>query len=124
MPFVYFDTLDIAEHSANSLSYLDMKCSHFLVILRNFIATVILLRIKPHSTVKVLFNPIALRKSKIVYNFGLSECNWVNGDRCNMGVSLQKLPLIRKSVLCILVITYFSLTKQSHNSRSIFVRLI
>ena len=24
------------------------------------------------------FNPIALRKAKIVYNFGLSECNWVN----------------------------------------------
>ena len=22
-----------------------------------------------------LFNPIALRKAKIVYNFGLSECN-------------------------------------------------
>ena len=24
------------------------------------------------------FNPIALRKAKIVYNFGLSECNMVN----------------------------------------------
>ena len=24
------------------------------------------------------FNPIALRKAKIVYNFGLSECNRVN----------------------------------------------
>ena len=24
-----------------------------------------------------LFNPIALRKAKIVYNFGLSECNKV-----------------------------------------------
>ena len=25
----------------------------------------------------MLVNPIALRKAKIVYNFGLSECNWV-----------------------------------------------
>ena len=25
-----------------------------------------------------LFNPIALRKAKTVYNFGLSECNRVN----------------------------------------------
>ena len=24
-----------------------------------------------------VINPIALRKAKIVYNFGLSECNWV-----------------------------------------------
>ena len=23
------------------------------------------------------FKPIALRKAKIIYNFGLSECNWV-----------------------------------------------
>ena len=25
------------------------------------------------------FNPVALRKAKIVYNFGLSECSRVNG---------------------------------------------
>ena len=25
------------------------------------------------------FNPIALRKAKIVYNFGLSECNRIKG---------------------------------------------
>ena len=32
----------------------------------------------PHSKTKVLnFNPIAFRKAKIVYNFGLSECNRV-----------------------------------------------
>ena len=24
------------------------------------------------------FNPTALRKAKIVYNFGFSECNWVH----------------------------------------------
>ena len=26
----------------------------------------------------VFLNPIALRNAKIVYNFGLSECNWVH----------------------------------------------
>ena len=30
-----------------------------------------------------LFNPIALRKAKIVYNFGLSECNRVKVLRQN-----------------------------------------
>ena len=29
----------------------------------------------------ILFNPIALRKAKIVYNFGLSECNRVKPKR-------------------------------------------
>ena len=28
--------------------------------------------------VKEAFNPIALRKAKIVYKFGLSDCNRVN----------------------------------------------
>ena len=28
------------------------------------------------------FNPIALRKAKIVYNFGLSECSRVNLRQC------------------------------------------
>ena len=27
------------------------------------------------------FNPIALRKAKIVFNFGLSECNRVKGKK-------------------------------------------
>ena len=37
-----------------------------------------LLHTIPHSKTKVLnFNPIAFRKAKIVYNFGLSECNRV-----------------------------------------------
>ena len=31
---------------------------------------------------QALFNPVALRKAKIVYNFGLSECNRVN-IRCD-----------------------------------------
>ena len=29
-----------------------------------------------------LFNPVALRKAKIVYNFGLSECNRVMKRIC------------------------------------------
>ena len=33
--------------------------------------------------ISYLVNPIALRKAKIVYNFGLSECNRVN----NFGLS-------------------------------------
>ena len=28
-----------------------------------------------------LFNPVALRKAKIAYNFGLSECNRVKGEK-------------------------------------------
>ena len=32
-----------------------------------------------------MFNPTALRKTKIVYNFGLSECNRVKGY--NFGLS-------------------------------------
>ena len=32
-----------------------------------------------------LFNPIALRKAKIVYNFGLSECNRVKLYRYSRG---------------------------------------
>ena len=26
----------------------------------------------------ILFNPISIRKAKIVHNFGLSECNRIN----------------------------------------------
>ena len=33
------------------------------------------------------FNPIALRKAKIVYNFGLSECNRVKTD-LGFGIAL------------------------------------
>ena len=35
-------------------------------------------RIASPAIVLVDSNPIALRKAKIVYNFGLSECNRVN----------------------------------------------
>ena len=31
----------------------------------------------------LLFNPIALRKAKIVYNFGLSECSRVKERICS-----------------------------------------
>ena len=36
-----------------------------------------MLRMLNMFTVNPQFNPIALRKAKIVYNFGLSECNKV-----------------------------------------------
>ena len=35
-----------------------------------------------------VFNPIALRKAKVVYNFGLSECSRVKGYTC-MSLTLQ-----------------------------------
>ena len=38
------------------------------------------------------FNPTALRKAKIVYNFGLSECNWARAKE-------KKKPLKCKSCL-------------------------
>ena len=34
-------------------------------------------RIASIESMHIHFNPIALRKAKIVYNFGLSECNRV-----------------------------------------------
>ena len=33
------------------------------------------------SKIRCTVNPIALRKAKIVYNFGLSECNRVRGKK-------------------------------------------
>ena len=39
-----------------------------------------------------IFNPIALRKAKIVYNFGLSECKRVNIAR-SAGSMLSYLPI-------------------------------
>ena len=33
------------------------------------------------------FNPIALRKAKIVHNFGLSESNWIKPMECQTSVS-------------------------------------
>ena len=32
-----------------------------------------------------IFNPIALRKAKTVYNFGLSQCNRVNSTKSSLG---------------------------------------
>ena len=37
---------------------------------------------KPVSMINVTANPIALRKAKIVCNFGLSECNRVKMNGC------------------------------------------
>ena len=42
-----------------------------------------------------MFNPISLRKTKIVYNFGLSECNsetlWLHSERPKMYIILAFL---------------------------------
>ena len=35
------------------------------------------------------FNPVALRKAKIIYNFGLSECN-----RVNIGIPKKDFPFV------------------------------
>ena len=35
----------------------------------------------PLDSVPIYLNPIALRKTKIAYNFGLSECNMDNSGR-------------------------------------------
>ena len=32
------------------------------------------------GSIQGLLNPIAARKAKIVYNFGLLECNWVKAE--------------------------------------------
>ena len=37
----------------------------------------------PLAPISIAFKPIALRKAKNVYNFGLSECNRVNGSWSN-----------------------------------------
>ena len=42
--------------------------------------------------ISVKFNPIALRKAKIAYNFGLSECNRVN-DRPSLIISPENICL-------------------------------
>ena len=46
------------------------------------------------------FNPTALRKAKIVYNFGLSECNRVkaNGYTSRSKICLSFLPPISKEI--------------------------
>ena len=35
-------------------------------------------------------NPIALRKTKIVYNFGLSECNRVKDNGCSVQIGIYR----------------------------------
>ena len=56
----------------------------------------------------IFFNPIALRKTKIVYNFGLSECNRVKVNKdtssgCLVVVwALQPFETVFQSILCCL----------------------
>ena len=63
------ETLFTTSHIFNSSFTL-----HFLLLIFNFSSQT--------------FNPIALRKPKIVYNFGLSECN-----RVNCGILLPTMTL-------------------------------
>ena len=55
------------------------------------------------NVIKSHFNPIALRKDKIVCNFGLSECNRVKGsyDKQNltlMVISYEMTTSVRSSI--------------------------
>ena len=44
------------------------------------------------STIVFSFNPFALRKAKIVNNFGLSECNWVHVEEKNPLICMPCFP--------------------------------
>ena len=44
------------------------------------------------STILLSFNPIALRKAKIVHNFGLLECIWVHAKEKNPLKCMPCLP--------------------------------
>ena len=41
-------------------------------------------------------NPTALRKAKIVYKFGLSECNRVKGKECTKTMHLLQMFIMRR----------------------------
>ena len=49
----------------------------------------------------LLFNPIALRKAKIVYNFGLSECNRDNSSKYMLLLHIHVDP----SLLCLVFVS-------------------
>ena len=54
-------------------------CSRILWSLKRNSANDLFINLQNFDVVSsVMLNPIALRKAKIVYNFGLSECNRVN----------------------------------------------
>ena len=55
-------------------------------------------RVTPPGNVFIHFNPTALRKVKIVYNFGLSECNKVRF----IGQTQRGLMIILQHMLCFL----------------------
>ena len=50
----------------------------------------------PETLCSRRLNPIALRKTKIVYNFGLSECNKINKTNNNKTNNFVKLRCFEK----------------------------
>ena len=50
-----------------------------------------------------MFNPIALRKAKIVCNFGLSECNRVTEGGSNTQLTLSKSNYRHMHIIMILI---------------------
>ena len=56
------------------------------------------LEIHKSQTQSVLFNPIALKKAKIAYNFGLSERKRVKGSRGRVTVSSSIIMIIIKTI--------------------------
>ena len=53
------------------------------------------------------FNPIALRQAKIVYNFGLSECNRVKVSDENQNIYLHSSDSVSTPVLtCSMPVTF------------------
>ena len=66
----------------------------------------------------MVFNPFALKKTKIVCNFGLSECNRVNG-------LLQPRKLVEmagKHLYPLIVITYIMYFKCVHVTLLVLLR--
>ena len=80
--------------------------------------------LQPSSQFRVkraLFNPTALRKAKIVYNFGLSECNRVKLHHCFIMASLtaRSSIVIKIQYFFGYKTEFFFHPKQSQKSRSI-----
>ena len=53
------------------------------------------------SSVSIHLNPTALRKAKIAYNFGLSECNRVNIKMLHKSGDKNKSYSFRPALTCI-----------------------
>ena len=68
---------------------------HFFVTLNELIVKASSLLLTLYCTQKgqnCILNPIALRKAKIVYNFGLSECKRVKGKNVQSSRGTNSIP--------------------------------